>query len=145
MSTAYFIIINDDIEYDTYVSGKNIAKYAGQLNQFCASHGLRTVDFFLYQDFSDFLDEDLGDSEHEGDEDDQYAQSDQNIADAPEDEQVWFDPQQGLDWLDSLRTKLNSEQPAFSSQALLDELQEYREVLEKTRKAGAMWHLEMDF
>lgn len=168
MSVAYYIIVNDDVEFNTFVNGKVLAQCAEQLNQFCISHALHAPDFYLHDDVSDFVADDFGLAEsievddelasfddidldnNEFDDDAlDHNSADENTfsnhADAPEQDEVWFDPEQGIAWVEELSKKLQAEEPSFLSKELLVELQEYKEVFIKTHKAGAMWHLAMDY
>lgn len=164
MSAAYYIIVNDDVDFDTYVSGKLIAQVVDKLNQFCISNNIKPVDFYLHQDFSAFLEESV--NEDFGIEDDaevtnafdqndtfsntgideqELLENDDNVSDAPEQDEVWFDPEQGIEWVDTLISALQTQSPDFLNADLIGELLEYKDVLRKTQKAGLLWHLEMDY
>lgn len=164
MSAAYYIIVNDDVDFDTYVSGKLIAQLAEKLNQFCISNNIKPLDFYLHQDFSEFLEDSINEdieiedeAEHTSafDQNDMFSntgideqeplENDDNISDAPEQEEVWFDPEKGIEWVETLTSALQTQSPDFLNTDLIGELLEYKDVLRKTQKAGLLWHLEMDY
>jgi hypothetical protein len=139
------------VEFSTFVNGVAIAKCAPDLNAFCIKQGLKDLDFFLHVDDSDFA---IPSEGGEGMDIDSYDGNDFNDDDDQADElteadEVWFDPQQGLEWVEALMAKLEAEKPDFLlrpyAKEVMGELTEYKEVLIKTSKAGAMWHLTMDY
>ena len=127
MSVAYFIVLdNDEVDFDTFVNGKAIAHAFDELVRFCKKHKFKTIEDFFSQDASDFLDE-FDDIE------------------MPEQEVLWFNAQVGIDWATALIEKLKSEKTSFSTDAVIDDLQEYLEVFNKTKEIDAKWHFELDF
>ncbi len=94
-----------------------------ELKAFCEKHKLKTIEDFFSQDASEFMD---------------------NI-EMPEQEILWSDAQEGIDWATSLIEKLKSEKPEFQVDAVIEDLQEYLEVFNKTKEIEAKWHLELDF
>jgi hypothetical protein len=151
MSVAYFIIVNDDVEFSTFVNGVAIAKCAPDLNAFCIKQGLKDLDFFLHFDDSDFAIPSEGGErvDIDGYDADGLNNDEDEADELTQDDEVWFDPQQGLEWVEALIAKLEAEKPDFllrpHAKEVMSELTEYKEVLVKTRKAGAMWHLTMDY
>ena len=127
MSVAYFIVLdNEEVDFDTFVNGKAIAHASDELVEFCEKHKLKTIEDFFSQDASEFKDE-FDDVE------------------MPEKEVLWFNAQEGIDWATTFIEKLNSEKPKFSTVAVIEDLQEYLDVFNKTKAIGAKWHLELDF
>ena len=127
MSVAYFIVLdNEEVDFDTFVNGKAIAHVFDELVEFCETHQLKTIEDFHSQDATEFL-EDFDDIE------------------IPEQEILWFDAQQGIDWVTDLIQKLKTKKPKFATDALIEDLGEYLEVLYNTKKANAKWHLELDY
>ena len=127
MSVAYFIVLNDDeVDFDTFVDGKSIAQVFDALTEFCNSHDLKTIEDFHSQDVSEMLDEFDG-------------------IELPEQEEIWFNAEEGIEWVNSLIEKLQCENPSFLNKAILEDLNDYLEVFKNTRKSGVKWHLELDF
>jgi hypothetical protein len=131
MGIAYFIVLDDaGSDIDAFVNGKDIARAADQLTEFCDQHGLKALDDFHSQDFSDFLDDEDGDDIE---------------TEASDVEEKWFDAQEGIAWVDALIAKLQTEKPAFEFEDVISDLHEYREVFEQASKVDAKWHFELDF
>jgi len=127
MSVAYFIVLDkEDIEFDPFVNGKEVARRSNQLLKFCKKHGLRTFEDFLSQDNRDLMEEF------------------DNI-ELPEQKVKWFAAKDGIDWIDSLIKKLQTEPLNFPSEPVIQDLYEYKEVLINAEKVVARWHLELDF
>ena len=127
MSVAYFIVLDvDDVEFDTFVNGKHVAAVFEELCAFCRLKGLKTMEDFLSQDVSEFLDEleldEFGDS-------------------TPE----WFAAAHGVDWLQQLLQEIEVAEPDFASKAVIADLTEYQRVLKHASDIGAQWHFELDF
>ena len=127
MSVAFFIVLDrDDVGFDTFVNGKAVAHYLDPLQRFCEKHRLNTVEDFVSQDMSAFMD----------DFDDIHM---------PEQEVIWFESEAGLLWLDALIEKLHMDPAAeFPSALIIEDLEEYRNVLIKAQRIDAKWHFEID-
>lgn len=127
MSVAYFIVLdNEEVGFDTFVNGKAMAHASDELVEFCEEQKLKSIEDFFSQDASEFMD-DLDDIE------------------MPEQEILWFNAQEGIDWSTALIEKLKSEKPKFPTDAVIEDLQEYLEVFNKTKEIDAKWHIELDF
>ena len=127
MSVAYFIVLDNAEEgVDTFVNGKAIAQAFDEITTFCEAQGLKTIEDFHSQDISEFM-QDIDDVE------------------IPGQEILWFDAQEGIDWITSLLEKIESQNPDFTTEAIIEDLREYLEVFKKTKTVGAKWHLELDF
>ena len=127
MSVAYFIVLdNEDVDFDSFINGKAIGHAFDELVEFCETHQLKTIEDFYSQDASEFL-EGIDDIE------------------IHEQEVLWFDAQQGIDWATNLIQKLQTENPKFETAAVIEDLGEYLEVFNNTKKVNAKWHLELDF
>jgi hypothetical protein len=131
MGVAYYIVLDcEEPGFDYSIDGKAIGDAIEDLESVSDRHGLPKLTDFLGQsmsDISDMLGEDieLPDGEEEGD--------------------VWFDPEAGIELLDALREKIRAEpQAVASSEEVLEEIAEYRQVLVQAKAAGAKWHLAMD-
>ena len=127
MSVAYFIVLdNDQVDFDPFVNGKAIAHAFEEITNFCKSNGLKTIEDFHSQDVGELM---------EGFDD----------IDIPDQVTLWLDAQEGIDWVTSLLEKIEAQKPAFATADVIEELREYLDVFEKSKSAGANWHLEMDF
>lgn len=127
MSVAYFIVLDkEDVDFDPFVNGKAIAHAFNDLESFCKLHQLKTIEDFHSQDVSDFIEE-LDDIE------------------MPEQDEAWFSADEGIEWVASLLTKLQLEKPAFASPEICEDLNEYLDVFNNAKRAGAKWHFELDF
>ena len=127
MSIAYFIVLeNEEVDFDTYVNGKAIAHVVDEIAKFCITHGLKTIEDFHSQDFSELM-EDFDDIE------------------IPEQEILWFDAQEEIDWVTTLLEKIESQRPNFATEAIIEDLREYLEVFKNMENVDTKWHLEIDF
>ena len=127
MSVAYFIVLeNDEVDFDTYVNGKAIAHAVDEIAKFCTTHGLKTIEDFHSQDVNELM-EDFDDIE------------------IPEQEILWFDAQDGIDWVTALLEKIESKRPSFANEAIIEDLREYLEVFKNIKTVDTKWHLEIDF
>ncbi|HOY23985.1 MAG TPA: hypothetical protein PK002_12585 [Cellvibrio sp.] len=127
MSVAYFIVLDkDDVDFDPFVNGKAIAHAFDELESFCKQHQLKTIEDFHSQDISEYMEE-LDDIE------------------VPGRDEAWFAADEGIEWVTSLVAKLKSEKPAFASPDIYDDLNEYLDAFNNAKRAGAKWHLELDF
>lgn len=129
MSTAYYIKLDKEVNFDTFVNGKNIAKFSEKITTFCQNHGLKDIDAFVnlsLESLSDFIDDILD-------------------IEAPERDIPWFTPQEGIVWIHKLIKLLSNEPHDFDSVNLIIELNQYMDVLNRANKEGARWHLAVDF
>lgn len=125
MSTAYYIALDRDVDFDTFVNGKGIAEVLEPLSAFCKEHGLKTIEDYYSMDVGEFLDE---------------VESPDNSNTNVE----WYDANEGIQWIDEMVGLLSTEHTEFRVEHLIEELKEYKQVLERAQKAGAKWHLELD-
>ena len=129
MSTAYYIVLDrEEPGFDTFVNGKALAKAATALNTLCDKFDLPSLD-----DYVNFSDDELGDL------------LDESI-DIPDTDETWFTPEEGLQCFSQLEAYLRDNPKAVkNSAAVLEDLGEFIEVLDKAREIGARWHLALDF
>ena len=59
-------------------------------------------------------------------------------------ELLWFEPQTGIEWIDSLTENLQSDSVNFDKESVLLELDEYRTVLKQAEKNKMKWRFELD-
>ena len=131
MSSAYFIVLDKEIDFDPFVNGKSLANSAENLQQFCKSHSLKYIDEFYSQDAGAVL-EDLGDF-------------DLDDFEIPEGGNEWFSADDGINWVDSFIAKLKTEEFPQPIEPIILDLNEYKEVFLKAKLSDAKWHLELDF
>lgn len=123
MSTAFYIALEKDVEFDTFVNGKAIAGVADDLNELCESNNIKTIDHFLSQYPSEFLDD----------------------FELPDDFEIkWYEAQEGLDYFTSLIGLINANDCRFNKEEVVTDLNEYLDVLQKVKAANLKWHLELD-
>ena len=61
-------------------------------------------------------------------------------------EQSWYEPQEGLDWLNTVSTHVRANPSSLGNpEGVLEHLEEYRTVLEQAKSVGARWNLQVDF
>lgn len=131
MSLAYYIVLdNDEPGFETFVNGKAVAHSAEELDTLCGHLGLPILESFMGQsldDLEDLLGEDL------------------DIPDGEDGEAKWFAPRDGVAMITPLISHLKNHPDAFpSAEDVLEDLEEYRAVLEQADSIGAKWHLAMD-
>ncbi len=134
MSVAYYIVLNaEEPGFDTFVNGKAVAHAADELEALCSQNGLQTLDSFMGQsidDIADLLGEDI---ELEDGEDPESGQA------------KWFEPSEGLAVISAIMTAIEGNPDALNDpQAVLEDLAEYKAVLERAQAIEAQWHLALD-
>lgn len=130
MSVAYYIILDaEEPGFDTFVNGKAIA-HADDLEAFCVKAGLPTLESFVSQsreELEDMLDEEI------------------ELPEGESDEAQWFDAEEGVNYVDALIAALRKEPDAVESAAeVIDDLLEYKAVLEQAQAINARWRLALD-
>ena len=124
MSTAFYIVLEkEEVEFDTFVNGKSIAQVADNIFELCESNSLKTLEYFISQDPTEFLDDfDLpGEFKHQ-----------------------WYDAQEGLDYFDSLVSLINENACGINKGEVISDLNEFIGVLQKAKQKNIKWHLELD-
>lgn len=126
MSTAYYIALNNETEFDVTVDGKSVAQAADDLIILCEENNLKVLEDYLSQDPSEFLDDfdDLGLSD--------------DLANQ------WFDAQEGIDYFESLIKLIQSNNTPFSKEEVIADLESYIAVLKQAKSAGCQWQLQID-
>ncbi len=130
MSVAFYIVLdNKEPGFDTFVNGKAIA-HADDLDAFCVKYGLPVLESFVSQSLEEL--EDMLDEEME-------------LPDGESDEAQWFDAQEGVNYVDALIAALRKEPDGIESSAdVIDDLLEYKAVLEQAQAIDAKWRLALD-
>lgn len=130
MSVAYYVVLDiEDPGFDTFVNGKAVARASEKLAALCHRTGLQTLDSFMGQsldDFEDFLDEDIELPDDDG-------------------QTKWFEPAEGIALIESLISAIQQSPASVPfADAVLEEFEEYKAVLEQALKIKAKWHLALD-
>jgi len=126
MGVAYFNVPdNKDPGFDTFVNGKAIARAREAIYTITEKLGLKGID-----DLTSF-----------GDWDDEF--------DVPEElrevETLWFEPGEGIEWINAIHRHIESNRSSVKQpDRVLEELNEYAQVLEQAARVGAKWHFQMD-
>ncbi|MDJ0840974.1 MAG: hypothetical protein QNK37_30970 [Acidobacteriota bacterium] len=127
MSVAYFITTEDEVDFDTFVNGKAIARAGLDLDRVCRRLGIQEIADFYRQEV-----EDLGEDVEGLDADD-------------EEETSWFEAEEGLNWALALLDHLEENPGELEqSDSVIEDLKEYVEVLGQLEADGVRWRLEMD-
>lgn len=132
MGFAYFIEVEDEeLDVVTEVDGKAAAKAMEQLGALSQELALPELDSFLGQpldDISDLLGEEIDPEE------------------GVDPDAKWFAPEEGIRVLDGLLGALERDPKRVrNAQSVIEDLKDYRAVLERAKAAGTRWHLAMDF
>lgn len=136
MSAAFFIILDrDDPGFETMVNGKFLAQDAKRLQKVAQVLGIRSLEEYVSYSRADTqaMMEELG-------------ATPTDIESAETSEQAWYNPQEGLDWIEKVIAHLGAEPSSVkNAEGVMADLQEYRCVLEQAQKIGARWALQLDF
>lgn len=128
MSVAFYIVLdNDEPGFETFVNGKALAKDSEKLDAISKKLGIPTFEDFISMSADDF--EDLLDEE----------------AEIPEQEEKWFSADEGIAFVQAMANYIVSNPSAVKNQkAVLEDLEEYAQVLSSAKAIGARWHLNLD-
>lgn len=130
MSFAYYIVLDDSNPgFDTFVNGKAVARAVAEIDALCEQERLGRLDQFIGQsvaEFGDLLGEDI------------------ELPESESVEAVWFDPDEGITFLDALTAKIRSDRSLPFRGDVLEDLAEYRRVLVQAKAIRAKWHLAID-
>lgn len=131
MSLAYYIVLdNDEPGFETFVNGKAVAHSAEELDALCGHLGLPIFESFMGQSLDD-LEDLLGD--------------DLDLPEGEDGDAKWFEPRDGISMIAPLISHLKNHPDVFPSAGdVLEDLEEYRTLLEQADGIGAKWHLAMD-
>ncbi len=121
MSTAYFIVLDDDDPgFDAVVDGKMLTKHLNAVNEVAKHLGLKSFEDYAFQDLSEFG--------------------------GPDMKPQWFDATEGVDWASAIIRSLRKEPKSIpDTKAVIEDLEDYIRVFEEARMRGLKWHLELDF
>jgi hypothetical protein len=132
MSAALYIVLEDgEPGFETQVGGKALAREEDSLNAIARS--LKVMP--LMEFFSFDTEEAIELMEFEGD---------PSKADIPETQ--WFDAADGLKTVQTLLSYITSHPDSVgNTQAVIEDLTEFEEVLEQAQENGLTWHLSVDY
>lgn len=136
MSVALYIALEKEIaDFDAFVNGKAVGRAEEEvLEKICVDLGVPPLMVFFSQDpdeLADFHDDELGEEAPEVDE-------------LPTEE--WFDAAAGLVTVHALADHLEANPEAIdNATAIVEDLREYQQVLERLKKEKVRWHFAMDF
>jgi len=132
MSAAWYVTLDlEEPGFDPFVNGKALARHDGTIARLCRELGLRDLMAFFSAGADELADLDLD--------------LDEVAAEALD--EVWYAPAEGLAVVRPLIAHL--EGPAGGSlpaaTELVADLRELEQVLVAAERAGARWHLAVDF
>lgn len=132
MGAAFFIVLEKtDVDFDTFVNGKFLSKDSEQLEKIASNLDLPTLeDYVSYSpDEAQATIAEFGGTEE---------------VTLPD--QKWFAPQEGLDYTSKLAEHIRANPSVVNdANAILSELQEFKNLFEKAKAIGTRWHLRVDF
>lgn len=126
MGVAYYISLDrNDLDFDPMIDGKRVARADELLNEIAKENGIPEVMNYFGMDGSE-IDGLLGE------------------ADIP-DAGGWHDSGEGSEYFAKLAELVSRRADAAKHKGLVEELQEFSQILAKAKAAGAQWRLAMDF
>ena len=126
MSVAFYITLDKkDVDFETFVDGKSIAKVFDELIIFSQSNGLKSFEDYFYQDLSEF------EEEFEG-------------LDILEQIEPWYDAEEGISWVTDMINSLKIKSPEFATKYVIDDFKCYLDIFNYAKKIDAKWHLSID-
>jgi phosphosulfolactate phosphohydrolase-like enzyme len=125
--SCYIVLDKEDVDFDSFVNGKAVAKAAEDLADVCAKLGLPPLDDFLAMsanDIEDLLDEDV---------------------DIPVLGETWFTPDEGLKLIGAVFRHLQANpKDVKDPHGVLEDLAEYSQVLTRAKAVDAKWRFHLD-
>ena len=121
MSTAYFIVLDDDDPgFDSFVDGKMLTRELDSVNRIAANLGLKRFEDYAFQDLSEFG--------------------------GPDMDPDWFDAKEGIDWASQILQRMREDPLAVKEvDGVIADLEDYIRIFEEAGRRGMKWHLELDF
>jgi hypothetical protein len=126
----YIVVEGEDPEFDTYVNGRALARHEDAVEKLAASLGVKPlIEFFSADEnsMSLLIEEGAGNPDL------------MKRLPPPQ----WYFGSEGLATIEALIKALRDEPHALGTEGpqVLEELQEYERVLQKTEARGLRWHL----
>lgn len=136
MSAAFFIVLDrKDPGFDTMVNGKFLSQDAKRLEKIAKSLGIHPL-----EEYVSYSPEDARTMMEE------MGTDPDTIEGMQLPEQEWYDPQEGLDWVEQVSNHIRSNPSSVkNAKGVLADLDEYRTVLAQAKQVGARWNLQVDF
>ena len=132
MSAAYYIVLDREIDgIDLFVNGKAVARESDRLALMTQALGLRDINEFV-----------------SADPDDLAATAEEFGIDLPDEPppETWFAPEEGLSWVSQLQAHLTANPDEVGdADTVLDDLAEYRALLNAAQTHEVRWHFAVDF
>lgn len=123
LSTAYYIELEDEVVFDTFVNGKALASAAEEIIEIAEKAGIKPIDDYLSQDLGELFDD----------------------IEVPDDNEIlWFEPEEGIEYLNSIIDCIDGKAVSFDRDLVLEDLNEMVAVLSKAKDQGVKWHFELD-
>jgi hypothetical protein len=136
MSAAFFIVLDrEDPGFDTTVNGKFLSQDAKRLGKVAELLGIRSLEEYVSYSPEEAraMMEEMGTDPDE-------------IEGLELPEQKWYDPQEGLDWVSQVCQHIQANPSHVkNAKGVLEDLEQYRGVLEQAKAVGARWNLQVDF
>lgn len=126
MGAEYFIVLdNVDPGFDTFVSGKAVAREMDAISAIAESFGLPDI-----HDFASFA---------------SMAEEFHIDSELPLAREKWFPAAEGAAWVSAVRKHVESNPSSVKNPAAVEEdLAQYQRVLEQAARVGCKWHFEID-
>ena len=126
MSTAWYIVLEKQIPgFDAFVNGKALAKACGALDNVAKRFGVKPIMSF-FSAAPEMMD---------------FAESEGVELSNPV-EETWFTAEEGLKTVNLLLEKMRKD---AENSAVVEDLEDFRGVLETLRMHNVRWHLAVDF
>lgn len=135
MSSSFYIALDQEVDFDTFIHGNAFADELDTINSLAEENRMKTADAYLGMpsgfDMSDSYDDDDG---WDDDRDD-----DQDL------DETWFEPSDGLAWIAEIRELVEENESRFDHpEQVIEDLNDMFEILKKAKKAKAQWHFEIE-
>lgn len=148
MSVAYYIVLEDEVDFDPFVNGKALAHQCEGVDALAARLALPPVDQWVSMSaeaLADWLDDDAEDDPEDAADDGPAAEA-PAVAQEGAEAETWFPAEAGLAYFEALAGHLRADPAAVpDGEAVLSDLEEYLAVLGQAQAAGVRWHLALDF
>jgi hypothetical protein len=119
------VLDNKSPGFDTFVNGKAVARSREAIYAITEKLGLKGID-----DLTSF-----GELDEEFDVPEELRET----------ETPWFEPSEGIEWVAAIRRHIEANRSSVKQRdRVLEELNEYEQVLHQAAKVGAKWHFQMD-
>jgi len=120
VGVGFYIELDKEVSFESYVEGKPLAWVFEELELFCQKHGLKDISDYIY---------------------------DEDSREMLEHMQEWHSISEGIEWVEKLLFFLEKEKPNFYDEFTMDTLSRILEVFKKAQSenSGIQWHFDLDF